>query len=258
MINIEELSILYFMNDEPVPYETKSGYTIHIHPIKVRDWNLFEPSCSILKINKNEINDFEIIKMTYLQFLHDIVIPSDVEWNVSFRNLMILSLHEPIFCLDKNKGKSNVVIGNEDGDVVGLITPKEFDEISKIILFQNFIDYDDRYVNPEVRKMMEDYNRLTSGGNSVNPTLERKIAYVIGKTGINKKDLIDMTYRTFFQVYNSEVESELYLGSKIIQASSKYETKGNITHPLFEKKSDPYEQLFVDRDSYVEKINSIN
>ena len=258
MVDIELLRLVYFQNEEPVPYQLKSGYVLNIHPIKVKHWSEFENSLSLLMIRKNEVNDIRVIQMSYLQYLHDLVIPSDDIYRCMFYTIMTRALDEKMFYLDKSKGRRVIGLGNEDGTVKGLITHKEFDEISKIILFQNIVDFDDREVNPEVREMMEEYQSLKNKETN-SPTLERKKVYVIGRTGIPMRELNEMTYRTFSQVYSSELDSEIYIAQKMIQASPKYDTgKKNIIHPLFEKKKDIYEEMFLDNEGFQNKINQAN
>lgn len=258
MVDIDLLRIVYFQNEEPVPYKLKSGYEVLIHPINVKNWANFENCLPLLTLRKNETNDIKIIQMSYLQYLHEVIIPSNEAYKYMFFNIMIQALDEKIFYMDKSKGRSVIVLGDENGSVKGVITHKEFEEISKIILFQNIVDYDDREVNAEVREMMEEYQSLKNK-NIDTPSLERKKIYVIGRTGISMKEINEMTYRTFSQVYSSELDSELYIAQKMIQASPKYDTgKENIIHPLFEKKKDPYAEMFLDSEGFQRKIDQAN
>jgi hypothetical protein len=73
MIDIEQLKLTYFQNDEPCPYKLKCGYELKIYPIKVKDWSIFDKSLDILQIEKNEINDIKIIQMSYLDFLNYLI-----------------------------------------------------------------------------------------------------------------------------------------------------------------------------------------
>ena len=68
-VNIELLDLMYFQNSYNVPYRLKKGGDIEIKPILVKDYPLYEWSMSVLNIKKNEINDIEIIQMSYLDFL---------------------------------------------------------------------------------------------------------------------------------------------------------------------------------------------
>ena len=51
---------------------------------------------------------------------------------------------------------------DDEGNTESVISEKEFDDIKKIILYQNDIDYDDRYVNPDVQKEYEKWCALKS------------------------------------------------------------------------------------------------
>ena len=91
--------------------------------------------------------------------------------------------YEKIGIVEKNK-KNCLALCNEDETIEHIITPKEFDDIMKIILNQNDSSYDNRYINPEVRELMESYYKAKYN-NMRSPTLEEKKAYVTSKTGIS-------------------------------------------------------------------------
>jgi hypothetical protein len=50
----------------------------------------------------------------------------------------------------------------------------------------------------------------------------------------------------------------MFLANKIIQASFKYEIKEDVTHPLFTRKKNPYEDIFADKEEFINKINQAN
>lgn len=91
-IKIEQYKLLYFQNDEPCPYRTKDGYELMINPVKVKDWSIFESSLDVLKIDKNSINNIDIIKMSYLDFLCSIVIPNDRISGTKLANVFYYSM----------------------------------------------------------------------------------------------------------------------------------------------------------------------
>jgi hypothetical protein len=138
-----------------------------------------------------------------------------------------------------------IIICDDDKTVKYIISSKEFDDISKIIQAQNDPNYDDRYVSPEVKELMQDYYK-TKYKDVVSPSLEKKKAFVSSKTGKTFSQLNDIPYREFELIYDACKDSEIYIGQKIIQGSYKYEVKEDIKHPLFEPKKDPYEELFED------------
>ena len=253
MIDIEQLILQYFQNDFSCPYKLGCGYILNINPIKVKDWSIFERSLGILEIDKNKINDFEIIQMSYLEFLCNKIL-SDKSCTQQLINIFNYAMNEDNIHLGKFNNKSVLIICDKDDIKKGFITSKEFDEISKIILFQNIKDYDDREVNEDVKELMQEYYKIKYR-DIKDPTLEEKKTYVIAKTGIKMSDINEMTYRTFSQVYKHSIDDVLYIGDKIIQGSEKYEMKKGqeVKHPLFEKPKDPYAEIFSNTSVLSEK-----
>ena len=257
VVDLKTLELKYFCNGYDVPYELKNGGTLNIKPILVKDYPYYEVAKNILEIQKNEINDIEIIQMSYLEFLFHLIDESAdyannliVLCNLCFGNFKIAKII--------HKKKNCLCLCEEDETVKYIITPKEFDEIAKIILNQNDANYDNRYVNPEVRELMAQYYKA-KGGNIRNPNIEEKKAYVTSKTGIQINELNEMSYRYFDMVYDASLNSEIYFAQKMVQCSYKYEVKEDVKHPLFEVKKDPYAEIFEDTGILKEKgINGAN
>lgn len=273
MIDLNYMKDFYFCNGLDVPFSVKKGRELTIKPITVKDYPIYELSKSILEINKNETNDIEIIQMSYLKFLLEIVIKQ----NDAYRNQLNFILE---YCLgikyanfEKDNGRNCIVVydkifneklNKEEYIVASVINHKEFDDIIKIILNQNDANYDNRYVNPEVRELMEQYYKAKYQ-NATIPSLEKRKAFVASKMGKTFKEINEMTYREFDLIYNASVDSEIYIGQKIIQGSFKYEVKEDIVHPLYEKKKDPYSEIFEDTSvlskkgiSGAEQLNVMN
>ena len=187
-INIELLDLMYFQNSYNVPYRLKKGGDIEIKPILVKDYPLYEWSMSVLNIKKNEINDIEIIQMSYLDFLVNKLFVQDENELHKLLNIIRLCLGYESVSFDKDKGKICLLLCNKEGIIEKVINSKEFDDIAKIILFQNDFNYDDRYINPDVEAIMQEYSKVKYG----------------------------------------------------------YDVKEDIKHPLFEKKKDPYSEVFDD------------
>ena len=76
-VNIEYLQRKYFYKNKPVPYKLKCGVEIIIYPVIVEDGDIFEDSYDILTFNKSEIPIPEIIQMSYLQFLIEVMFKED-------------------------------------------------------------------------------------------------------------------------------------------------------------------------------------
>lgn len=251
-VDRETLTRLYFQNDMPCPYDLKCGYTLYISPIKLKDWGAFAEYINILDIKKNRIDDINIIKMSYLEFLFHLI-SENKNYSEAFANVLFYSLGEEhcFFTTDKNN-RIVLCLCDSDKNIKGFITSKEFDDIKLIILYQNLVNYDDRYVDPDVEQLKEDYYRIKYR-NSKTPSLEEQKTYVIAKTGLTMEKLNDMTYRTFSQVYDHAIGDFLYIGHKIIQGSYKYKVDKDIVHPLYEKKRDEYEEIFTSGETLAQK-----
>lgn len=244
VVDFKDLELRYFCNGFDVPYEIKNGGVLNIKPILVKDYPIYEMSKGILEINKNEMNDINIIKMSYLEFIFNLI-SVDVKYNNALINLCRLCLGYDKLAIGTHNNKRCLLLCDQNNTVKYIITAKEFDEIAKIILNQNDANYDNRYVNPEVKELMAEYYKVRHNDIRT-PSLEEKKAYVVSKTGININQINDMCYRLFDLIYNSCVNSEIYFAQKMVQCSYKYDVKEDVKHPLFEKKKDPYAEIFED------------
>ena len=262
-LNLNELELEYFYNGYDVPYKIKNGGILNIKPILVKDYPFYENSKTLLEINKNETNNIEIIKMSYLEYIFNLISIKPT-YNNALIYICKLSFGYDKIAIGTYNKKRCLLLCNEENKVEYIITPKEFEEISKIILNQNDAHYDNRYVNPEVRELMAEYYKVKHNDFRT-PNLEEKKAYVVSRTGMNISQINDMTYRLFDLIYNSCVNSEIYLAQKMVQCSYKYDVKEDVKHPLFEKKKDPYAEIFEDTTvlnnkgiTGAEKLNSLN
>lgn len=248
MVDLEVMELNYFVNMSNVPYELKNGGVIEIKPILVKDYMRYVWAKGILEISKNEINDIEVIQMSYLEFLIKKIFTMDKKLEDKLRWLIKLCLNEDYVAFVDNR----LFVCEQDSTIKYIIMPKEFDDISKIIQAQNDPNYDDRYVSPEVKELMQEYYKARYQ-NITSPSLEKKKAFVSSKTGKTFAQLNELPYREFELIYNACKDSEIYIGQKIIQGSYKYEVKEDIKHPLFEPKKDQYEELFTDTSTLASK-----
>ena len=241
MVDLKVLEDNYFVNMEDVPYQLKKGGTIFIKPIIVKDYFRYMWAKEILTIEKNEINDIQIIQMSYLEFLIKYVFAKDTGLTDKVRWIIKMCLDEDYVAI----GDDCIYICTQEARVKYVISAKEFDEISKIIQAQNDINYDDRYVSPEVKELMQEYYRVKYK-NVVAPSLEKKKAFVSSKISKTFKEINELPYREFDLIYEACKDSEIYIGQKIIQGSYKYKVDEDIKHPLYEPKKDQYAELFED------------
>lgn len=222
-VDINILSHLYFPFDEPVPYILNKSLSIKIYPISLRNSEFFLSSKDILEIDKNSIPDPKIIQMTYLKFLYKIILPQSPANRQKLLNILklCLGLNYPAIILDEKERA--FIVDNETGI---RISSSQFDEIKKIILYQNIFDYDDEYVNPEFKQNIE-AGRALKNKNIESPSLERKMAIITAHTGITKREQLEMSYRAhsllFQEVYEETEYTTMYPIAAICGKNDKFD-----------------------------------
>ena len=246
---LEGLQKLYYASELPVPYVLKCGKCIEIFPVKVKDWEIFANSLGVLTIDKNSIADVEIISMSYLDFLYKLVTEHTEGIMEMLYTILKYSLGEHDYSMKKlgERNKTFLIIKDIDAQ----ISSREFDEIVEIILTYNLTNYDTRKMSDDIKKLIEDYYKLRNGNQYRYASLEEQNVFVMLRSGISIQQINEMSYRIFSQVYATALDCDLYFANKIIQSSQKYETKGEIIHPLLEKKKDVLEEVFQDADTFV-------
>lgn len=247
-IDINVLQEIYFAHDKPVPYRLRDGNTLNILPVYVQDFAVFYHSVGILKIDKNALNKVEYIQMKYLQFLFEVMFPQDKFYIQQFINIINL-------CLDLKKAMINadehgkVYIYDEEKQIK--IDAKDFDEISRIVMYQNFYRYDDSYVNPDVQRAMREVDEL-KGKAYEEISLERKEAIITAHTGISKKDLEGMTYRSFNMLFDEVCGEVEFTTTREIAL---FAGKGDeIEHWIYKKKKNKMDGYFVTTEQYAKSM----
>lgn len=252
VVSIDKLKNFYFANVEVVPYELKQGGTLMIYPVLLQDAMYYDWAKDILDLPKNETNDIKAIQMSYLDFLIEYLAfqLQEEELNPKYKILKLCELcfKEHYIAIQKIRNKNCILICDEDNIVKKIITSKEFDEIREIILNQNDAYYDGRYISPDMRKIMEEYYKIKYADIET-PTLEKRKAFVCSKMSKSFIELNQMTYREFELIYHACVDSEIYLTTKVTEASPKYDIKEQTKHPLFEKRKDPYDEVLNGKEN---------
>lgn len=247
-IDINFYQEAYFTFDKPVPYQLKCGKILKIIPVTLSDSVVFMTSYGVLDIDKNATSDVEIISMPYLKFLAKRVFPFSDLPKQQFVNICILCLGftYPILDVD-NKGKVYLCDLNKDtGEEKLRITSKEFDDIKRIILYQNLPNFDDSYINPELKERMREVDEL-KGRDLETPSLERRIAIITSHSGISKTEQLAMTFRAhsvLFQEVNNEVE---YMCAKPIAI---YGGKADDIQWIFKKRKDKFSDYITSVEEY--------
>lgn len=247
-IDLDLLRRSYFYLDKPVEYKLQSKETIKIYPVKLEDSEIFLSSVGLLKIDKNTTPNVEIIQMSYLQFICDILLNQNDDNRQRFLNLLILCLHRNDLMVFKNEKGKPFLADNNFGLV---ITHLDFEDIKRIILYQNILHYDDEYINPDLKQSMMEMDELRSKNIDI-PTLERKIAIISAHTGITKKEQLEMTYRSHELLFE-EVSGEIDFIT--IRPVAMYCGKGaEFGHWIYKKKKNKFDNYITNVDDYTKKM----
>lgn len=245
MVDIDFLTKKYFVFDKPVDFQLKNG-KINISPIMLSDSEVFGGSYGILTIDKNSIPDPKIIQMSYLKFI--VFVLFGLEDNIiRFTNLLLLclGLKNPKIIIENN----NPVILDETLQVK--ITHKEFEDIRKIILYQNIVGYDDEYVNPEFQKALDEVDELKNKSMEP-PSLERRIGIITSHTGLSKKEQMEMTLRSHSVLFREVVEEIRY---NVIMPVAVYNGKfGELDNWIYKKKKGKFDDYVTNVESYTESF----
>ena len=238
----------FFYFDLPAEYKI-GDKILHIYPISVKDSEVFLSSMSVISIDKNAVDSVEIIQMSYLDFVYKVLFQDVV--NVSkFLNILKYCLHINKPFVGYTEQNRPYLRDNETGLE---IKAKDFENIRRIILYQNLIHYDDEYINPDIKKMMSEVDAVKGAGVE-QPTIERKMAIITAHCGISKQEQMNMTFRShsllFEEVYG-EVEFET------TRPILMYAGKGNeIDHWIYRKKKDKFDGYMTDTDKYAQTMGA--
>ena len=277
MDNIKDFIEPYTALDRPIPYKG-----LNIYPILVKDWYKFISAYDILNIDKTQLNDINVIQMSYLKFMLELIL-SNVDgdiWKDKFLTILELCFNikcdsryyldnfeygEILFTKADNeesnifingynvkfhlagKDRANIIINDID------FTATDFKEVIRIIMYQNFIDYDDTPMSDDFKEIVEKYYHAKNK-KIVAPSLEKKISVLMAKSGYNKDSIENMSYRKFEMIFNIIVDEDDYLIGSMAQVQG---AKCDVEHWIYKKNKNKYSEIFRDADEYIKKITAI-
>ena len=122
-------------------------------------------------------------------------------------------------------------------------------------MYQNVLDYTDRYIDPDVRRAVNEYYRLKNKDAKIVP-LEHKITCVQLKTGMTKGAIGDLTIRNFYQLFDTLVDESDYIAAKTAEFNG-VQFKSPIEHWAYKARKDRYAEAFSDADAFVDKIQGV-
>lgn len=240
--------------DKPIPYKNWE-----ISPVILTSYYDFMSCYGILCIDKNAIPNVDIISMSYLKFL--IKIQSQIDatclQKLSILMSLCLGIDESFKVLLDEKGRCYFEFNDKT-----IMTSKDFDIISHLILSQNILNYKDMSnMDSSMKKSIYEYNSIKNK-DIQQPSLDKKIAIVQSQTGIPKYELCKMTMRSFDILFDTVVEKVDYEVNKpteqngIINGNLKVSRP--IEHWVWKKERGAFADAFVSYDNIENEINKAN
>lgn len=112
------------------------------------------------------------------------------------------------------------------------IKRQEYVEFKRIYCYQNILDYNDDYIDPELKAALDEANKLRAG-NTSQPSLERQEACIVASTPYKFEELKNMTIRKFsllLRVVDAKLQYQI---AKTAESSGLVTFKGEIDHWIY-------------------------
>lgn len=256
-INKETLFPILIYN-KPFQYNDQ----IILYPVKMKDIVLFQMLSQSITLRKNSVfHNKSIIKMSYLEFLFYCFQKKELEQEYAIdglANYILLAIELIKLCCQDAK----VTVDQRTGNLYineTLITPQVFDDLRRIIIIQNDIDFDvDDFLNYDTEK------RLLKARNDISKTEEKAniedyIDSLVIAMNTTEERIMNMTVRKFWRYIKRYQLHEGYTIAKTGECSGMISFKEPIKHWMVSlDESDKYKDLKADENSLKGKISQAN
>lgn len=257
--NIDQIKTIisnYSSEGKPITYKN-----LTIEPIKVSDYTQFAFCHDILSADNAQYPSKDIIKMNSLEFYFLVLLGEGYDEFVGAEERSVnLWKFDTICRLCLNVGyadmgftkddSNNILLQIKSNNTTDTFTAEEFDFIRRVILYQNIFDYDDRYISPDMKQAIKEYYAFANK-DSHTPNLEEKESVVSVVAGLTIKDMKDMTYREFCNIFERckrKVDYSVLTGK----------TKEPIPHWIYGKTPDFYERAFSKNNVILDMAKEAN
>ncbi|MCR2050668.1 hypothetical protein NSB25_25885 [Acetatifactor muris] len=252
-INKESL-LTFLMYNKPIPYNK----SITLTPVTMNDVISFHFLSKSIIVRKNStFHDKKIIKMSYLEFLFYSFGNQELE-----EGYKIVGLSQYLFyfieliklcCKD-----AEIRFGNQFGSLYinnFLITPEVFDDLRRIIIIQNDIDFDiDEFINYETEQRLLKAQKEQNKNNDKSD-IEDYVDSLIIALNTTEEHVMNMTIRKFWRYIKRYQLHERYTIAKTGECSGMVTYKEPIRHWMISlEEDDKYGYLKTDENELREKI----
>lgn len=248
----------YLIYNQPYVYSEK----ITLYPVTMKDIVLFQAVSPSITVRKNStFRDKKIIKMPYLDFLLYSFSNEALEEASGIPNLSnyygyALQLLQ-LCCRDGevklNHQTGQIAIGEE------IITPQIFDDLRRIIILQNDMDFDiDEFLNYDTEQRLLKAQKA-SQKNDRTANIEDYIDSLVIAMNITEESVMKMTIRKFYRYIRRYQLYENYRIAKTGECSGMVSFKEPIQHWMTSlDEEDRYQDVKADENTIKGKINDAN
>ena len=208
---------------------------ITLHPLKMKDIVPFQQYQEALTLRKDAVfQEKEIIKMSYLDFIIALLQMACGE-NTKVR-------WEP--------SSLAIYIGGQE------ITPPVFDDLRKILIIQNDIDFDaDEFMNRDTENALKKAREFEAKKNREKSDLEDYIDSLIISLKLTEQEVSNLTIRKFWRYIRRITKQEEYLACRTGQMSGLVTLKEPLSYWMTSIDiTDPYAHLKTDEAELRSKI----
>ena len=252
-INKESL-FQFLIYDKPFPYSKN----ISVYPVTMENALMFQILSKSITVRKNStFREKKIIKMSYLEFLIYAFGNAAFEEQYNIPGLSQYFFHAvqllQLCCKDSK------ISMKQDGSQINIngeeITPQKFDDLRRIILIQNGIDFDiDEFLNYDTeQRLLKAENDQSKNKKSVN--MEDYIDSLVVALNITEEQIMNMTIRKFWRYVNRYRLYENYTLMKTGECSGMVKYKEPIEYWMLSlDEDDKYKNLKTDEESLRSKV----
>ena len=140
------------------------------------------------------------------------------------------------------------------------ISCEDFDEIKRIICYQNCIDLpEDNEMNPEIKKAIQETIEYKNRHEPPMGSIEHQINYLVANSNLSIEQIDNMTIRKFIDILSIKNYSVHYNAMLNGQYSGMVEYKESPKSPLCDlRPKDKYEDLITDYSEVKEKLEIVS
>lgn len=250
----KDMLISYLIYNKPIKYDEY----ITLHPVTMNDIITFQILTKSITLRKNSIfRNKKIIKMTYLDFLlyafNNIELEKEYEISELSQYYIYAIQLLQLCCKD-----SKVEINQDNGQIVingEIVTPEIFDDLRRIIIIQNDIDFDiDEFLNYDTEQALNKARKDNEKNNS-NVSIEDYIDSLIIAMNTTEERVMNMTIRKFWRYIKRYQLHENYTIAKTGECSGMVTFKEPIQHWMISLEvKDKYKDLKVNENELRSKM----